>query len=118
MELSMSFGGKFEDADSLHGGVAFLYRITYTDDKVTIVVRHGGSGGENTERHYSRENDTPDNSVELYSATFMDDPVEAKRLSFHYDIREPESCVRTLRAVDQPAVRAWRGRLRQGPMQN
>jgi hypothetical protein len=114
-QLLQNFGSAFEnaDADGLHGDIEFLHRVTYADNKVTIVARHGGYAGEDAEQHYSRENDTPDNTVELYSATFKDDLSE-RRLSFHFDIREPESYLRRLRPDAQPAARAWRGRLRQG----
>ena len=74
-----------------------------------MVVRHGGYVGEGAERHYRRANDTPDNSVELLHETFNE---YGDFESQWHDIREPESYIRTLRTVDQPAARAWRGRLR------
>jgi hypothetical protein len=58
--------------------------------------------------HYRRVNDTPDNSVELFSMMFED----GKAASFRHDIREPESYIRSLAPASQPAARAWRGGLR------
>jgi hypothetical protein len=76
-----------------------------------VVVRHGGYVGERAQEYqeyYNRANDTADNSVELLHMTFKGDEVVSTR----HDIREPESYIRTLRAVDQQMARAWRGRLR------
>jgi hypothetical protein len=109
--LLRSFPCEFEDAFDLQPDIEFLYRITYADNRVTVVVRHGGYVGENARLHYSRSNDTPDNSAELYNAAFVGDTVMHVEGS-QYDIREPESYIRTLMQQSQPAVRAWRGRLR------
>jgi hypothetical protein len=108
MELSMKFGGKFENADGLHGDIEFLYPITYSNDRILVVARHGGYVGEDAARCYSPQNDTPDNSVELYSAHFEGDGVRRPGTVQH-DIREPESYIHTLPEAGQPAVRAWRG---------
>jgi hypothetical protein len=102
------FPQEFENAPGMAGNIEFLYRVTYADGKVTVVARHGGYVGEDVERHYKRANDTPDNSVELYRATLE----HGKAVSFRYDIREPESYIRTLTEASQPAARAWQGRLR------
>jgi hypothetical protein len=104
---------EFENVTDLSPDIEFLYRITYADNRVSVIVRHGGYVGEDAKRHYSREHDTPDNTVELYRAVFDDGPPEHVE-EFRYEIREPESYVRTLMEDSQPAARAWRGRLR-GP---
>lgn len=101
---------EFENMADLSPDIEFLYRIIYADNRVSVVVRHGGYAGENARWHYRRANDTPDNSVELYNAVFDAGPPEHVE-DFRYDIREPESWVRTLIAECQPGARAWRGRL-------
>jgi hypothetical protein len=104
------FPPELENTTGLEEDIDFLYRVTYADNKVTVVARHSGYVGEifKAIRHYDRSNDAPDNSVELYSAMFED----GRAVSFRYDIREPESYIRTLSTVDQPANRSWRGQLR------
>lgn len=105
------FPPEFENATGLEQDIEFLYRITYAYNSVRVVVRHGGCMGESAVQHYARENDTPDNSVELYSALFEGYPVWHVA-SFREDIREPVGYVRTLVESDKRQVRAWRGHLR------
>jgi hypothetical protein len=102
--LLREFPSPFEDTIGTHDEIDFLYRVTYADDRVTVVAWHGGYAGEDAERHYHRANDTPDNSVELCNMVFKD----GRAASFQCDIREPESYIRTLVEATQPAVRAWR----------
>jgi hypothetical protein len=78
----------------------------YADDMVRVVARHGGYVGERAAQHYSRANDTPDNSVELFTNTFNE---SGDLESQWHDIREPESYIRTLPEAAQPAAQAWRG---------
>src|SRR5258708_3889227 len=63
-----NFPNEFENVSGLEEDVNFLYRITYSNDMVTVVARHGGYVGEGARWHYSRANDTPRNSAELYIA--------------------------------------------------
>ena len=109
--LWQQFPPEFENATGLEYDIEFLYRISYTGGSATIRARHGGFVGERAPQHYRSQNDTPSDSVELYTALFAGGAV-LHRGSFGYDIREPESYVRTLREADQPAARTWRGRLR------
>lgn len=106
--LLQEFPSQFEDTIGTHDEIEFLCRITYADDGVTVVARHGGYAGEDAERRYRRANDTPDNSVELFNMVFKN----GKATSFKHDICEPESYIRTRREATQPGVRTWRGRLR------
>lgn len=106
--LLQEFPSQFEDTIGTHDDIEFLYRITYAADRVTVVARHGGYAGEDDERRYHRAGDAPDNSVELLNMVFKDD----KATSFQYDIREPESYIRTLMEATQSAARTWRGQLR------
>lgn len=106
------FPPDFENVTGLQEEIEFLYRVTYADNTVTVVARHGGIAAASAPEHYSRAHDTPDNSVELYTATFGGDG-EKHLVSFGYDIREPESYIRTVLPEDQPEARAWRGRLGQ-----
>lgn len=101
-----NFPNEFENATGLQDDVEFLYRITYADDMVRVVVRHGGYVGEEAAQHYNRANDTSDNSVNLLNITF-DEHGDSDR-QWH-DIREPESYIRTLPEAERSAVRAWRG---------
>jgi hypothetical protein len=105
------FPPEFENSTGLEQDVEFLYRITYAYNKVRVVARRDGYTGERAEQHYRSVNDTPYNSVELYSALFEGYPVW-QVASFRQDIREPVSYVRTLVESDKPRARAWRGRLR------
>jgi hypothetical protein len=106
------FPFEFENVVGLQSDIEFLYRITYANNRVTVVARHGGYAGEHAVQHYHRTNDTPDNSVQLYQALFEDkDPKYIA--SFGCDIREPESYLQTLIPGTQPVARAWRGRLRE-----
>jgi hypothetical protein len=103
-----NFPNEFENVTDLEEDIEFLYRITYADNRVNVVARHGGYAGEAVARHYGQANDTPDNSVELYSAHFEG---VKRAATVQHDIREPESYVRTLSEAVQPGARAWRGRL-------
>jgi hypothetical protein len=76
-----------------------------TRSLTTVVARHGGYVGERAREYYSQANDTVDNSVELLHMAFK----YGLAVSERHDIREPESYVRTLRKVDRPEARAWRG---------
>jgi hypothetical protein len=105
------FPPEFENATGLEQDIEFLYRVTYTHNRVTVVARHGGYVGERAEQHYRNVNDTPDNSVELYRALYEGYPAWHVA-SCRYEIREPKSYIRTLMQQSQPAARAWRGRLR------
>jgi hypothetical protein len=104
------FPPEFENVMSLRCDSEFLYRIVYASNRVTVLARHGGYAGEEAERSYNRPYGTPDNSVVLYRA-FFEGKAPERIDSFHHDIREPESYVRTLTEAVQPAARAWRGRL-------
>lgn len=106
-----NFPPEFENAAGLEQDIEFLYRVTYAYNRVTVVARHGGYVGERAQEHYRRENDTPDNSVELYRALYEGYPVW-QLASCRYDIREPKSYVHTLAKATQTVARAWRGELR------
>lgn len=110
-QLWDEFPPEFENAVDMSPDIEFLYRVTYADNKLTVIVRHGGYVPSDAKQHYSRATDTPDNSVTLYSARFAEDR-DKHIASFRFDIREPESYIRTLVANAQPGMRAWRGILR------
>lgn len=105
-----NFSSEFENVTGLQDDIEFLYRVTYADNKVIVVARHGGYVSEGTVQHYSRADDTPMNSAELYSAMFSGDGENQIKL-FMCNIREPMSYVEQLALDKQSAVAAWRGRL-------
>jgi hypothetical protein len=103
------FSREYEDVTGMQEDIGFLYRVTYADNKVTVVVRHGGYAIEPAEWRYNRASDTAHNSVELLRTVFKDGTVTSLR----HDIREPETYIRTLMDVARPGARTWRGHLLQ-----
>jgi hypothetical protein len=108
--LLRAFSQEFEEAASMHIDANFLYRITYTDKRVTVTARFRGHAAGDAEQHYSWTKDAPDNCVELYSAAFEGDIV-MHVASFGYEIKEPASYIDLLSPDMQPYVRAWWGTL-------
>lgn len=101
---------EFENMTGMSQDIEFLYRVTYVDNAVVVTVRHGGYIGKDAISHYDPANDTLDNSVKLYSAQF-EKGLCWSAVRCTYNIREPESYIRTLSDEIQLAVRRWRGRL-------
>jgi hypothetical protein len=106
--LLRNFPREFKRTTGMRHNIAFLYRITYRANGMSVTVRHFGYVEDETVAFYSRQEDRPHHSVELFSVRLARNRVVSSR----FDVREPESYIRTLASDVQPGVRAWRGRPR------
>lgn len=113
--LLNEFKRSYEDTGSMHGDIEFLYRITFSNNEVKIKARHGGYTSNNVDKHYSKANDTEDNSVTLYQASYQasfEGDMFKKRTSHITNIMEAYSYTLDLIEDVQKDVRAWRGEIR------